>query len=152
MFKKHFIILLSIFAGIFVLEFITSILGHPISEITVNDVLIIPKTPLECMLHAAISAFLVGGIANFFLSVRIIKEALGIAHWHPAIVVMMVFLFPLELLVGAFFVIPNIIIFGLKGRKKTVFLRKNFNILTFFFIGKHNIYTPYSIQFSLTKA
>ena len=107
-------------------SFIASILGHPISEITVNDVLIIPKTPLECMLHAAISAFLVGGIANFFLSVRIIKEALEIAHWHPAIVVMMVFLFPLELLVGAFFVIPNIIIFGLKGRKENRIFEKEF--------------------------
>ena len=40
------------------------------------------------------------------------------SHWPAALVVLMTLFFPLELLVGALFVIPNIIIFGLKGRIK----------------------------------
>lgn len=118
MFKKFFIALLCAFVGFFLLEFIASMLGNPISETTIMDVVIIPDTPLECLLNAALTASFAGGIVNFFLTVRIIKEALGLSHWPAAIVVLMTILSPLEFIVAAIFVIPNIIIFGLKGRMK----------------------------------
>ena len=118
MYKKFFIILICVFIGLFVLEFIASMLGNPISETTINDVEIIPETPLDCLLNAALTASLIGGIVNVFLTIRIIKEALRLSHWPAAAVVLMTLLFPLELLVGALFVIPNIIVFGLKGRIK----------------------------------
>ena len=118
MYKKFFIILLCVFIGFFVLEFFASMLGHPISETTINDIVIIPETPLECLLNAALTSLLVGGIVNVFLTIRIIKEALRLSHWPAAAVVIMTLLFPLELLIGAILIIPNIIIFGLKGRIK----------------------------------
>lgn len=118
MYKKLFIILVLVFVGMFILEFIASMLGNPISEITINDVEIIPKTPLECLLNAAVSASLLGGIVNFFLTVRIIKEAFSLSHWPAALVVLMTIMFPLELIISALAVVPNIIIFGLKGRMK----------------------------------
>ena len=118
MYKKFFIILLCVFLSLFVLEFVASMLGNPISETTINDVEIIPETPLECLLNAAITSLFVGGIVNVFLTIRIIKEALRLARWPAAPVVLMTLFFPLELLLGAVFVIPNIIIFGLKGRIK----------------------------------
>jgi hypothetical protein len=118
MYKKMFIILLCVFVGVFVLEFVASMLGNPIGEITINDVEIIPESPLECLLNATITSLIVGGIVNVFLTIRIIKEALGLSHWPAAHVVLMTLLFPFELLIGALFVIPNIIIFGLKGRIK----------------------------------
>lgn len=118
MYKKFFIILLCVFVGLFVLEFVASMLGNPISETTINDVEIIPETPLECLLNAAITSLLVGGIVNVFLTIRIIKEALRLSHWPAAPLVLMTLLFPFELLIGAIFLIPNIIIFGLKGRIK----------------------------------
>ncbi len=118
MYKKFFIILLCVFVGLFVLEFVASMLGNPLSETTINDVVIIPDTPLECLLNASITSLLVGGIVNVFLTIKIIKEALRLSHWPAALVVLMTLFFPLELLIGAIFVIPNIIIFGLKGRIK----------------------------------
>lgn len=118
MYKKFFIILLCVFVGLFVLEFVASMLGNPISETTINDVEIIPETPLECLLNATITSLLVGGIVNVFLTIRIIKEALRLSHWPAVAVVLMTLFFVLELLVGALLVIPNIIIFGLKGRIK----------------------------------
>lgn len=117
MYKKFFIILLCVFLGLFVLEFV-AMLGNPISRTTINDIEIIPETPLECLLNAALTAFFVGGIVNVFLTIRIIKEALRLSHWPAVAVVIMTLLFPLEFLVGALFVVPNIIIFGLKGRIK----------------------------------
>ncbi len=118
MYKKFFIILLCVFVGLLVLEFVASMAGDPISETTVNGVEIIPETPLECLLNAAITASLLGGIVNVFLTIRIIKELLNISNWPAAPVVFMTLFFPLEILIGAIFVIPNIILFGLKGRKK----------------------------------
>ena len=76
MHKKFFIILLCVFVGLFVLEFVPSMLGNPISETTINDLEIIPETPLECLLNVAITSLLVGGIVNVFLTIRITKEAL----------------------------------------------------------------------------
>ena len=118
MYKKFFIILLCVFIGIFILEFVASMLGNPISKTSINGVEIIPETPLECLLNATLTSFLIGGIVNVFLTIRIIKEALRLSHWPAAAVVIMTLFFALELLVGAVFLIPNIIIFGLKGRIK----------------------------------
>ena len=118
MYKKFSVILICVFVGFFALEFVASMLGNPISETTINDVEIIPETPLECLLNAAMTASLIGGIVNVFITIRIIKEALRLSHWPAALVVVMTLFFPLELLVGALFVVPNIIIFGLKGRMK----------------------------------
>ena len=118
MYKKFFLILLCVFVGVFVLEFIASMLGNPLCETTVNDVVIIPETPLECLLNATVSALLIGGIVNVFLTIKIIKEKLGLSHWPAVIVVFMTVLFALEFLVGVLLLLPNIIIFGLKGRIK----------------------------------
>ncbi len=118
MYKKFFIILLCVFAGFFVLEFVASMLEHPISETIVNGVEIIPDTPLECLLNAAITGFFVGGMVNVFLTIRIIKELLGLSHWPSFAAVLMTMFFPLELIFAALLVIPNIIVFGLKGLMK----------------------------------
>ncbi len=118
MYKKFFIILLCVLAGMFVLEFIASMLGNPITETTINDVRIVPETILECLLNAVFSAFVWSGIVNFFLTVKVIKEGLRLSHWPAGIVVLMTISFALELIVSILLVVPNIIIFGLKGRKK----------------------------------
>ena len=118
MYKKFFLILLCVFVGVFVLEFIASMLGNPLCETMVNDVVIIPETPLECILNSVVSAFLIGGIVNVFLTIKIIKEKLGLSHWPNIIIVFMTVLFALEFLVGVLLLLPNIIIFGLKGRIK----------------------------------
>ena len=118
MYKKFFIILLCVFVGFFVLEFVASMLGNPIGETTINGVEIIPETPLECLLNATITSLFTGGTVNVFITIRIIKEALRLSHWPAAAVVIMTLFFALELLVGVLLVIPNIIIFGLKGRMK----------------------------------
>ena len=118
MYKKFFIVLLCVFASLFVLEFVASMSGNPISETTINGVEIVPETPLECLLNATITSLFVCGIVNVFLTTRIIKEALRLSHWPTVSVVLMTLFFPLELLVGALLVIPNIIIFGLKSRIK----------------------------------
>ena len=127
LYKKFFIILLCVFAGIFALEFVASMLGNPISETTVNGVEIIPETPLECLINAALTSFLISGIVNVFLVIKILKEAFGLSHWPAAMVVLMTLFFPLELLIGALLVIPNIIIFGLKGRMKNRAYEVDFN-------------------------
>ena len=118
MYKKFFVILLCVFLGLFTLEFIASLLGNPLSEISINGAEVIPETPLDCLLNAAITASFVGGIVNFFLVVKVIKEAFGLTHWPAIAVVLMTVFFPLELLIGAVLILPNIIIFGLKGRVK----------------------------------
>lgn len=118
MYKKFFIVLICVFAGLFVLEFFASMLGNPISQVTVNGATLVPDTPVKCLLNAFITALLIGGIVNVFLTIRIIKEALRLSHWPAGAVVAMTVLFPLELLIGALLLIPNIIVFGLKGRIK----------------------------------
>ena len=118
MYKKYFIILLCVFVGALTLEFIACMMGNPICATTINGVEIIPETPLECLLHAFITSFFWGGIVNFFLTVRIIKEALGLNHWPAFAVVIMTITFALEIIICGIMIIPNIIIFGLKGRIK----------------------------------
>lgn len=118
MYKKFFIILLCVFVGAFVLEFVTAMLGHPINNISINNVRIEPDSPVNWLILSIATAFIFGGIANFFLTVRIIKEALRLDHWPAYAVVVMTVLFVLEMIVGAIMLIPNIIIFGLKGRIK----------------------------------
>lgn len=118
MYKKFFKILFFVFVGFLVVEFGASMLGFPLSEVTVNDEVVIPETPLQCLLHASISAFLISGIVNVFLTIRIIKEKLGIIRWPAFAVVIMTITFALEVLLGTILVIPNIIIFGIKSRKR----------------------------------
>lgn len=118
MYKKFFKILLFVFIGVFLLEFIAALLGNPLSEITIYDTEIVPETTLECFLYAFPSAFTIGGIVNVFLTIRIIKEALDLNHWPAIAVVIMTLFFALEFLIGVLALVPNIIIFGLKGRIK----------------------------------
>ena len=118
MYKKFFIILLCVLAGMFVLEFIASMLGNPITETTINGVRVVPQTTVECLLNAAFSAFVWSGIVNFFLTVKVIKEGLRLSHWSAGLVVLMTLFFVIELIISILLVVPNIIIFGLKGRKK----------------------------------
>jgi len=118
MYKKYFFILLFVFFCMLVLEFAACMLGNPISTITINEEVIVPDTLPECLLYSAVAASLIAGVVNVFLTIRVVKEALGLTHWPAALVVIMTLLFPLELIIGALFVIPNIIIFGLKGRVK----------------------------------
>ena len=118
MYKKFFIILLCVFLGMFTLELIATMMGNPISEMTVNDKVIKPETLPECLLYSAVTASFIGGIVNFFLTVKVIKTALKLERLPTPAVVAMTLLFPLELIVGAVFVVPNIIIFGIKAFSK----------------------------------
>lgn len=118
LYRKFFIILLCVFAGLFVLEFVTAMLGVPLTELTLNGEVVKPEGVKNCLVIAAFSSFLIGGIVNVFLTLKVIKEAMRLSHWPAAAVVLMTLLFPLEVIVGALLVIPNIIIFGLNGRKE----------------------------------
>ncbi|MBR6768872.1 MAG: hypothetical protein IKM34_05240 [Clostridia bacterium] len=121
LYKKYFIILLCVFSGLFALEFIASMLGSPITEVTINDVRVIPETPLECLLNAAVSSLLIGGIVNVFLTLKVIKLALGIYQWPTVAVVLLTLSFPFEMLLGGLLLIPNIVFFGLKSRTRNSF-------------------------------
>jgi len=114
-YKKYFIILLCVFIGVFILQFVSAMLSDPIIKITVNGSEIASESPLECSLNAAVAAFLVGGIVNVFLTIKFIKVATGMSHWPAAAVVFMTLFIALEMLIGALLTVPNIILFGVKG-------------------------------------
>lgn len=118
MYKKFFIIMLCVFFGAFLLEFITAMLGHPFNNISFEGINVDQGTPLSWLLMSIATAFLCGGIANFFCTVRIIKEMLRLNHWPAFIVVLMTLFFLIEIILGVLLFIPNVIIFGLKGRVK----------------------------------
>ena len=118
MYKKFFLVLVFTFLGFFAIEFIFCLVGNPIGEITINDRVFKLGTLMENAVFSALMSFFVSGIVNFFLTVRILKELFGVANWPAAVVVIMTMFFPLELLLAMLFLVPNIIVFGLKGRKK----------------------------------
>ena len=118
MYRKFFLILSCVFFGVFLIEFVACLLGNPIGEIYINDVQIKPNTFAMKMLYPFITASFISGIVNFFLTVRIIKELLGYTTWPTVAVVLMTVYFVLELLIMMVLVVPNIIIFGIKGLKK----------------------------------
>ena len=118
MYKKFFIILLCVFSGAFLLEFITAMLGVPFNDINFEYINIEQDTPLSWLLMSISTAFLFGGVANFFCTVRIIKEKLKLDHWPAFVVVIMTLFFLIELILAILLFIPNVILFAIKGRKQ----------------------------------
>ncbi len=126
MYKKFFKILLFTFIGIYFLQIITTAFGHPIGEVNLPFLKIYSTKLWPWVIQPLLVSILVDGIVNFFLTVRIIREAMGLDHWPAIAIVLMTLFFALEMLLGTIFVIPNIIIFGLKGRVKNRAYEVNF--------------------------
>ena len=92
--------------------------GHFGSEINIEDRDgVIADCIEELACNDKVTAAM-AGFFNFFLTVKVIKEAKGINRLPAVAVVIMTILFPLELLISCVFVVPNIIIFGIVGIKK----------------------------------
>lgn len=125
-YRKYFIILLCVFAGVFLLDFLMCMSGNPIGEVVINGKEILPVTTADSLLHAAFFSAFIAGIVNVFLTLSVIKEALRLTHWPTVAVVFMTLLFALELVIGMIFIIPNIIIFGWKGRTRKRIYRVEF--------------------------
>ena len=102
----------------FIAEFISIVIGHPITDIYIADFDVNQDTVGVWLLRSFLSASFTGSFFNFFLTIKIIKEAANFAQWPAIAIVLMTILFPLEIIISAIFVIPNIIIFGVKSRKK----------------------------------
>lgn len=117
-YKKYFLILFCVTVGVFSVNFIANLMGYPVSELTIDGNVIVPKTFGDCLLHAGIGAAFVGTVLNFFVTTRFIKERLCLVHWPAAAVVVMTILFPLELLLAAVLLLPNMIVFGVRSLKK----------------------------------
>lgn len=118
LFYKSFKILMLVFLCMFIAEFISIVIGHPITDIFIADFDVNQDTIGVWLLRSFLSASFIGSFFNFFLTVKIIKEAVNFAQWPVIAIVLMIILFPLEIIISAIFVIPNIIIFGVKSRKK----------------------------------
>lgn len=120
-YKEYFWILFFVFVGGLAIEFVFSMMGHPFVELSVNGKPIVPETTTECLLYAAVSALLFSGIANVFVTLKVIKQACGIYRWPTVAVVLMTLFFALEFLLGVLLVIPNIVFFGIKSRSRDSF-------------------------------
>lgn len=121
MYKKYFKILLCVFLAVFALEFIASIMGSPIiSHYYVDGVEVVPQTVEGCALNALIPAFMLSGVVNTFLTANVIKERLRLTQWPIAVFPLFFVFSALLVLIGILLVVPNIIIFGIKGRKQSV--------------------------------
>ncbi len=127
MFKKAFIILLVAFSCMFLAEFISLAIGRPISEIHIINMDLEKDTIGVWLFRALLSGSFAGGWFNFFMTAMIIKSAIGFKHWPVVVVVIMTFLFPVELLISSVFVVPNIIIYGIKSRTKNKISEVDFN-------------------------
>lgn len=119
-FKTSFRCLLVIFSVVFIIEFICTAFGHPIAKIHIEGLDLEQQSIEIWLLRALLSSLFISGIVNFFLTVKIIKEAKQLKHWSAPLVVLMTVFFPLECIISMIAVIPNIIIFGILGRTKKV--------------------------------
>lgn len=117
--KMCFFCLLAIFSVSFIIEFICTATGNPISQIEIIGLDLEKQDMATYLLRSFISSLFISGLFNFFLTVKVIKEARGIDRLPAVAVVIMTLLFPLELIISCVFVIPNIIIFGIIGIKKS---------------------------------
>ena len=116
--KRSCLCLLAVFAVTFIIEFICTVTGNPLSEIEIAGLDLEKQDMATYLLRSFIGSLFISGFFNFFLTVKVIKEAKGINHLPAVAVVIMTFLFPIELLLSCVFVVPNIIIFGIVGIKK----------------------------------
>lgn len=114
-YKKCFLILTVVFVGMFVAEFISVLTGNPITEIHISGLDLEQDIIGIKLLRSFISASMVGGILNIFLTVKVIKAARGRDRLPTPVVIVMTLLFPFEILVGGVFVVPNIIFWGIKA-------------------------------------
>lgn len=116
--KLSFFCLLAVFLIAFIFEFICTATGHPISEIEIIGLDLAKQDMATYLLRSFISSLFISGLFNFFLTVKVIKDAKGIARLPAVAAVIMTLLFPLEFIISCVFVIPNIIIFGILGNRK----------------------------------
>ena len=116
--KRSCLCLLAVFAVTFIIEFICTVTGNPLSEIEIAGLDLEKQDMATYLLRSFIGSLFISGFFNFFLTVKVIKEAKGINRLPAVAVVIMTILFPLELLLSCVFVVPNIIIFGIVGIKK----------------------------------
>ena len=117
--KRSCLCLLAVFAVTFIIEFICTVTGNPLSEIEIAGLDLEKQDMATYLLRSFIGSLFISGFFNFFLTVKVIKEAKGINRLPAVAVVIMTILFPLELLISCIFVVPNIIIFGIVGIKKS---------------------------------
>lgn len=116
--KRSCLCLLAVFAVTFIIEFIATATGNPIGEIEIAGLDLTKQDMATYLLRSFIGSLFISGFFNFFLTVKVIKDAKGINRLPAVAVVIMTILFPLELLISCVFVVPNIIIFGIVGIKK----------------------------------
>lgn len=116
--KMCFFCLLAIFSISFIFEFICTATGHPLTQIEIIGLDLEKQDIATYLLRSFISSLFISGLFNFFLTVKVIKDAKGIDRLPAFAVVIMTLLFALEFIISCAFVIPNIIIFGIIGNKK----------------------------------
>lgn len=116
--KRCCLCLLAVLVVTFIVEFICNVTGNPLSEIEIAGLDLTKQDMPTYLLRSFIGSLFISGFFNFFLTVKIIKESKVINRLPAVAVVIMTFLFPIELLLSCVFVVPNIIIFGIVGIKK----------------------------------
>ncbi len=122
-YEKCFLILTVVFVGMFAVEFISILAGNPITEIYISGLDLEQDVIGIKLLRSFISASTVAGILNIFLTVKVIKAAQGRERLPTPVVIVMTLLFPFEIIISGFLVLPNIVFWGIKafsGRKNKV--------------------------------
>lgn len=114
-YKKCFLILTVVFVVMFVAEFISVLVGNPITEIHITGIDLERDVMGIKLLRAFISACFIGGMCNVFLTVKVIKESRCIDRLPTVIVIIMTVIFPLEVIVSQFLVVPTMIFWGIKA-------------------------------------
>ena len=96
-YKKCFLILTVVFVVMFVAEFISVLVGDPITEIHITGIDLERDVMGIKLLRAFISACFIGGMCNVFLTVKVIKELRCIDRLPTVIVIIMTVIFRLRL-------------------------------------------------------
>ena len=117
-FRTVFLCLIAIFTVSFLIEFIGTVTGHPMTDIEIIGLDLTKQDTATYLLRSLISALFISGFFNFFLTVKAIKDKKGVKRLPAVLVVIMTILFPVELILSIAFVIPNMIIFGILSLKK----------------------------------
>ena len=114
-YKKYFLILMAVFACMFVAELVSILMGKPITEIYISGVNLERDMLSIKLFRSFLSACFVGSYFNFFFTVKIIKEARNIDRLPTPAIVIMTLLFPLEIIISGVLVVPDILFWGIKG-------------------------------------
>ena len=114
--KKYFQILLTVFIAVAVIEFVFTAIGMPLGEMYIAGIDLDQDNLFSWILRSVFSSLFITGIVNFALTLRIIKQALGLVRWPAIPIVLIIVFLPLEILLSVVLVIPNIVIYGITAR------------------------------------